>query len=122
MPVKFDFENVKDSVTVSLLDTLTKKTELKNDSCVTINSTEYNLSKYDNVIGDYLNSATTLGPIPIEPEKIEIKNMELEGLIACVEMLIERVTALNEENIQLKDRVSVLEALSTVTTVAFGKN
>lgn len=82
MPVKFDFENVKDSVTVSLPDTPEKKLEFKNDSCVTINSTGDNLSKYNNIFSNYLDSADIeLGSISIGPEKIEIKIWNLINLM-----------------------------------------
>ncbi|MDO4802591.1 MAG: hypothetical protein Q4A15_10545 [Prevotellaceae bacterium] len=112
MPVKFDSENVWNNITVSLPDMPEKKIEFKNDNCVTINSTEDNLSKYNSIFSNYLNSANIeLGSTSIGPAQIEVKNTELEELKARVEMLIELVATLNEENIQLKDRMTVLETL-----------
>lgn len=109
MSVKFDFENVKDSVTVSLPGTPEKKIEFKNDSCVTINSTGNNLSKYNNIFSNYLDSAEIeLGSISIGPEKIEIKNMELDKLNARIEMLIELVGQLNKDNAKLNEKVDIL--------------
>lgn len=114
MPVKFNFENVEDSVTVSLPGTPEKKIEFKNDSCVTINSTGDNLSKYNNIFSNYLDSAEIeLGSISIGPEKIEVKNIELDKLNARIEMLIELVEELNEDNAKLNNKVDTLTAKLT---------